>query len=135
MENERGKSLVNIVPRNNEVLIKMEFKVSLLELSAGKPSEEGSANERVTYSVAGIGPLVKDLTIGEEVLMKLTGSYDDVPVKDNVRSIRELTKFYTDPKSISKTEFMKLLSDPSTSKVDVIQYGLFPEFQIKAHIE
>lgn len=133
---ERGKSLVNIVPRNNEVLIKMEFKVSLLALTSGKPNESDS-NERVTYIVAGKGPLVKDLELEEEVLMKvLPGGYDDVPVKENMRSIRELTNFYDiNSKNITRTELTQLMSKPETNKVNVIQYGMFPEFQIKGHIE
>ena len=133
---ERGKSLVNIIPRNNEVLVKMEFNVSILALTSGKPNESDS-DEKVTYTIAGKGPLVKDLELEEEVLMKvLPGGYDDVPVKGNMRSIRELTKFYDiSSKNITRTELTQLMSNSETNKVTVVQYGMFPEFQIKGHIE
>ena len=130
---ECGKSLTNIVPRNNEVLIKMSFKESLFNIVTGKPNKD--SDEKVTYTVAGFGPLVKDLELGEEVIMKIVTQYDDVPIKGNTKCIRELIKFYApESKNVTRAELTALQADPKTNKIDVVQYGMFPDFQIKAHI-
>jgi len=128
--NERGQSLVNIVPRNNNVLIKMEFVASVFAISSGKPSNEEN-NMKVKYSIAGFGPLVKDLTLGEEVLMKM-GEYERVNVKGNNNSLESLKALYD---TMKKSELNDLISSKEYNKANVIQYGIFPEFQIRAHIE
>jgi len=130
MENsERGKSLVNVIPRGNNVLLRMNFKASILALASGKPEEK--SDEKVTYIVAGIGPLVKDLILGEEINFKIAQEYVDIPVKGNERSIKSLIDFY---RSMPKKDLTALL-ETGDNKADVVQYGIFPEFQILAHIE
>ena len=126
--NDRGSSLVNVVPRGNNVLVRIEFKASILALASGKPEE--NSNEKVTFIVAGIGPLVKDLTLSESVLMKISEAYDDVQVDGNERSIKKVTEIY---RTMNKSELSQLLTDGDT-KADIVQYGLFPEFVIKAHL-
>lgn len=132
MEQNRGTALegVNIIPRGNNVLLKMEYDESILALRSGnKP--ESTGEEKVTFTVAGMGPLVNDLTLGEEVLFSISGEYVDVPVKNNHNSIRSLKKFYSEMKASEHTELMA----SGNNKAHVIQYGMFPEFQIKGHIE
>jgi hypothetical protein len=129
--NECGKSLVNVIPRNNGVLIRMEFKVSLMAITSGKPEEDSS--QPVTYTVAGIGPLVKDLDLNEKVTMKLQAEYVDIVVKGNNRSVRKLTEFYKDTKNVTRIQLNELMGNAETAYVDAVQYGIFPEFQIMAH--
>ncbi|MCK9429935.1 MAG: hypothetical protein M0R17_08015 [Candidatus Omnitrophica bacterium] len=128
---ERGTSLCNITPRGNNVLIKMNFRASILSLNTGKYDAEKDANEEVKFTVAGIGPNVKDLVLGEEILFKPMAAYEDVPVEGNHNSIKELTEVY---KAMKPSEIQMLLRD-GKNKVDVVQYGMFPEFQIQGHIE
>lgn len=128
-DNERGKSTVNVVPRGNNVLVKMSFKESILGIRSGKPSKASEA--KVTFTIVGIGPYVKDLEIGEEVIMELM-EYADVPVEGNFNGIKNLIDVY---RKMDNSEFQKLLESSETNKVDIIQYGLFPEFQIKAVIK
>lgn len=127
--NVRGTSLCNIVPRNNNVLIKMVFKASIMALASGKPDKNDE--EKITYTVAGIGPLVKDLTLGEEILFKLHQEYDDVQVEGNKQSIKHLTKLYSEMKPADLNSLMR----SGNNKALVVQYGMFPEFQIPGHIE
>lgn len=127
--NERGKSLVNVVPRNNNVLIRIEFELSILALSTGKPNAEDS-NSPTKYYVAGIGPMVKDLTLNEEVTMKLP-EYPSIKVDGNNNSISILKSFYS---SMKNTELSALLSGKE-NRVHVVEYGVFPEYIISAHIE
>lgn len=129
--NERGKSLCNIVPRNNNVLLKIEFKSSILSLNTGKYDAEKDAGETVKFTVAGIGPEVKDLSLGEEVVFSIDRVYTDIPVSGNKQSIKELTALY---RAMKPSEIQELLKS-GQNKVDVIQYGMFPEFQINAHID
>jgi hypothetical protein len=124
-----GKSLCNVIPRGNNVLVRMDFTVRLLAITSGKP-DENDDQSKVRYSVAGFGPLVKDLKLGEIVIMSIDKVYDDIPVKENMRSIRELTKFYKD---MDRLELNKLIGDKESSTVGVVQYGMFPEFIIKTH--
>jgi hypothetical protein len=127
---ERGKSLVNIVPRGNNVLIRMEFNVSLMALMSGKPEE--SSEEVVRSYVAGFGPLVKSLDLDEPIVFKVQQAYIDVVVDGNERSIKKLIKFY---ESLPKLELNQLMTNKETATVGVIQYGIFPEFQIPAHYQ
>lgn len=124
-----GVSLNNVIPRGNNVLIRMDFTVRLLAISTGKP-DDNDDQSKVTYSVAGYGPLVKDLELGEIVIMSIDKQYDDIPVESNLRSIRELTKVYKD---MPRLELNKLIADKESSEVGVVQYGMFPEFVIRAH--
>ena len=128
-DNERGKSIVNVIPRGNNVLVKMTFKESILGIRSGKPSKASEA--KVTFTIVGIGPQVKDLEIGEEVIMELM-EYADVPVEGNYNGIKNLLETY---RKMSNQEFQTLLESDQTNKVDVIQYGLFSEFQIKAVVK
>lgn len=127
--NERGKSICNIIPRNNNVLLKIVFRASIMALSSGKPDKNDE--EKVTYIVAGIGPLVKDLDLGEEIIFKIHQEYDDIQVEGNKQSIKHLTKLYQEMKPADLNSLMR----SGENKVTVIQYGMFPEFQIPAHIE
>ena len=126
----RGTSNVNVVPRSNNILIRMEFKTSILDIQSDKPSDDN--NEDIRMYVAGFGPLVPDIELGEEVLLELVKTYTSVDVKGNFKSAKELQKIY---RSMKPSEFTKLLRDPETAKVDVVQYGMFPEYIIKAHVE
>ena len=126
----RGMSNVNVVPRSNNILIRMEFKTSILDIQSDKPTDDH--NEDIRMYVAGFGPLVTDIELNEEVLLELVKAYTSVDVKDNFKSFKELQKTY---RSMKPSEFTKLLRDPETAKVDVVQYGMFPEYIIKAHVE
>ena len=126
--NERGKSLVNYVPRGNNVLIRLEFEISILAISSGKPSSDD--NGMCRFYVAGLGPLVKDLTLNEEIGMKLP-EYSSVEIKGNNNSIRVLKEFYT---TMKKSD-LNLLIAGKDNKVNVVEYALFPEFMILGHIE
>ena len=129
--NERGTALegINIIPRGNNVLIKMSFNESVMAIHSNKPTKEN--DEYVTFTVVAIGPLVKDLKLGEEVLFTIPrDGYTDVPIKGNLRGIRELHKFYT---KLSRQEYTELLAG-GDSKVDVHQYGMFPEYLVTGHI-
>jgi hypothetical protein len=123
---ERGKSNVNVTPRGNNVLVKMEFLESVLNLYTGKPSKASDA--KVTFTVEGIGPNVSDLELGEEVMMELV-EYSDIPVEGNHNGIKTLLDIY--PK-MKNNEIQELMKDSKTAKVLVRQYGIFPEFQIKS---
>ena len=125
----RGTSNVNVVPRANNILIRMEFKTSILDIQSDKPSDDH--NEDIRMFVAGFGPLVNDIELDEEVLLELTKTYTSVDVKDNFKSVKELQKTY---RSMKSADFTNLLRNPETAKVEVIQYGMFPEFIIKAHV-
>lgn len=127
--NEKGKSLVNVIPRNNNILIRIEFKASILALSTGKPSAEDS-NAITKFYVAGYGPLVKDLVLNEEVFMKLP-EYQSVDVIGNNNSIRVLSSFY---KAMKQSELAQILSSKD-NKVDVVEYAMFPEYIATGHIE
>lgn len=129
MTTERGKSNVNIIPRGNNVLVKMEFLESILNLYTGKPSKASDA--KVTFTVEGIGPNVPDLEIGEEVIMELV-EYSDIPVESNHNGIKTLLEIY--PK-MKNEEIRELMKDPATAKVLVRQYGIFPEYQIKSIVK
>lgn len=120
-----GKSLVTVVPRNNNVLVKMEFEVSVMALTSGK---KDSLDDEVSFSVAGIGPMVNDLTLGEKIILQIQQNYEVVEVPGNERSIIKLTDFYRKLKPAELTAAIK-----DTPKVGVVQYGMFPEFQIKGH--
>lgn len=124
--NAQGVSNVNVVPRGNNVLVRMSFKESILGIRSGKPSKASEA--KVTFLIAGVGPNVPDLKIGDEVLMELV-EYTDIPVEGNFNGIKTLLELY---RKMDNSEFQKLLESSETNKVDVIQYGIFPEFQIKA---
>lgn len=120
-----GQSLVRVVPRNNNVLVKMEFEVSVMALTSGA---KDSLDSEVTFSVAGIGPMVNDLTLGEKIILQIQQNYEVVEVPGNERSIRKLQDVYKKLKPAELTDAIK-----NTPKVQVIQYGMFPEFQIKGH--
>lgn len=121
-----GKSLVTIVPRNNNVLVKMEFEVSVVALTSGK--KDSLDDDDVIFTIAGIGPMVNDLALGEKIILQIQQNYEVVEVPGNERSIRKLEDFYRKLKPAELTTAIK-----DTPKVTVIQYGMFPEFQIKAH--
>lgn len=125
-----SKSECNIFPRGNNVLIKMLFKASVLDLSSGKPSDK-SDGEKVDYYVAGFGPAVKDLTIGDKVILKLE-PYQKIEVAGNNKSIDVLSDFFS-PRNMKSAELQVYIKE--TPKVDVVEYGLFPEFIIKANIK
>lgn len=122
-----GKSLVNIVPRNNEVLIRIEFEESILALSSSKP-DQASGDRPVKFYIAGVGPSTKDLVLNERVIFHLTEQYVSIPVNGNERDIKSLKALYSKmPRKdlnecIGKAEYVK-----------VIEYGLFPEYMVKAH--
>ena len=126
--NEIGKSLVNVVPRNNNILVKIKFKASILALSTGKPSAEDSKAITKFY-IAGIGPLVKDLSLDEEIFMKLP-EYQSVEVKGNNNSIKILGDFY---RAMKQSELTQILSSKD-NKVDVVEYAIFPEYIATAHV-
>lgn len=129
---EHGVTDSNIMPRGNNVIIKMIATASVMEISSGKYGEETNAG-RAEFIVSGIGPLVPtDLEIGDKVALQITQAYHEVRVDGNFNSIFELQKLY---KSIGHTETNKLIQNKDTAKVQVVQYGLFPEFMIKAVIK
>jgi hypothetical protein len=103
----------------------MEFEVSVMALTSGK---KDSLDDEVSFSVAGIGPMVNDLTLGEKIILQIQQNYEVVEVPGNERSIIKLTDFYRKLKPAELTAAIK-----DTPKVGVVQYGMFPEFQIKGH--
>ena len=125
-EKQRGISNTNIIPRNNLVLIKMELQASIMGIVSESFKGE---NSKVTCSIAGYGPIVKDLELGQKVLVKLQ-EYESVKVEGNNKDVESLTAFY---KGLSQTELKQAIKD--NPKVDVVQYGLFPEYLVNAIIE
>jgi hypothetical protein len=126
----RGATNCNIIPRGNNVLVRLDFTASVLDLSTGKPSER-SEGDPVIFSIAGYGPLVKDLSIGEKVIMKLE-PYKAVEVKGNEQSVAKLTAFFSSA-NMKLSELQEYIK--STPKVNVVEYGIFPEFIIKGIID
>jgi len=128
---EKGISIINTMPRNNNVIIKMITNVPILELTSGKYSEETYAQNSI-FEVVAVGPMVfTDLQIGDKVQLVIRESYIEVNVPTNDRSIKKLQAFY---KSIGHVELNKIIADKKNNRVEVNQYGLFPEFDIKAII-
>lgn len=125
--NERGKSLVNYIPRGNNVLIRIEFEISILAISTGKPSADD--NNMARFYVAGMGPLVKDLDLNDQIYIKLP-EYSSVPVAGNNNSISILKEFY---KSMKQSDLTMLIAGKE-NRVSVVEYGIFPEYLITSRI-
>jgi hypothetical protein len=127
---ETAQTENNIIPRNNNVLIKMSFMESVMNISSGTPPAKDNGEE-VTFQVAGIGILCpNDLSMGDKVIMQLQ-PYENVDVEGNQHSIKALQAFY---RTLKPSELNALIRDPKSAKVKVVQYGLFPEFMVKAII-
>lgn len=124
-----GKSNVNVVPRGNNVLVRMKFHTTLLALTSGKYDKDSA--EEVEFSVAGFGPMVHDLELGGKILMEITQAYNSIEVEGNERSIKALLAHYN---ALPKKELNEIMHDPKVNRIEVIQYGMFPEFQIKARV-
>lgn len=125
--NAYGKSNLNVIPRGNYVLIKISFEISTMAVINNKPIENDESDKY--FEVCGIGPLVKGLEIGDRVCMVVQQGYDNVTIPENKQSLEELQKLYA---SMTNSERAKIIHNKETSRVNVITYGLFPEFQIKA---
>lgn len=121
----------NIFPRGNNVLIKFCMKASILDLQMDKPGDH-SKGESADAFISGYGPAVKDLNLGDKVLVELNQSYTAIEVAGNSRSVKVLHELY---RTMKPSEFTELLRYPETAKVDVVQYGIFPEFLVKLVIK
>lgn len=126
-ENESGISEVNVIPRNNNVLVRMTFDASIMALTSGK--YEKDSTDEVIATIAGIGPAVRDLSIGDKVLIKLQ-EYSSVDVEGNFNSVKKLKETYSTLKPSELSELIR--KSPRTT---VIQYGIFPEFLIQAKLK
>lgn len=122
----RKITYASVTPRNNEVLIRMEFEESVMSIFSG--DAKSSLNENPRFFVAAVGPKVTDLPVGTEVFMK-GQEYSNIEMASNPQSISSLHDFY---KSLKPSEYNAIISDKEKSRVKVVQYGLFPEFTIKA---
>lgn len=126
METNVSRSNTNVFPRVNNVLVKMTFETSIFAVINGK--YEGDNTTPAKFEIAGIGPLVKDLELGDNIIMKLE-QYESVNVAGNERSITNLKKHYD---TLPKSEVSALQGNKNTKNVTVIEYGIFPEFLIRA---
>jgi len=126
-ENKGGISNCNVIPRNNNVLVKMTFTASVMALTSGKYEKEST--DEVTATIAGMGPLVQDLALEDKVLIKLQ-EYSSIEVDGNNSSVRKLKEAYS---SLKPSELSQLIRD--TPRVTVVQYGIFPEFLIQAKLK
>lgn len=120
---------VNIIPRGNNVIVKMSFKASVLSLVNNK--WEDKDNDVAEFEIAGIGNKVNDpeLKLGDKVVMELSQKYSPLDIKGNERSVDKLQEFYRKLTRVELTDSMR-----DNPKVDVVQYGLFPEFLVKGII-
>jgi hypothetical protein len=125
-ESTSGISNVNVVPRGNNVLVRMDIEASVMGITSGKYGNESGIP---IITIAGIGPNVRDLAIGDKVLMKLQ-EYESVPVAGNNKDIASLKKFYA---TLKPSELSQIIKE--TPKVSVVQYGLFAEFLILAKVK
>jgi hypothetical protein len=128
----KAESIVNHVPRGNNVIIKIETTGSVMEISSGKISEATKEN-KATFTVVAFGPLVPaDLNIGDEVAVLINQAYSQIQVIGNGNSIKELQRTY---KSMKPSEVSLLIQNAKTATVDVIDYGIFPEYLVQTIIK
>lgn len=128
-EETTGKSIISIKPRNHYVIIKgsTQLSTSTFMLSNGKIND-ADKNEKVYFEVVGIGSNVKDLNIGDKVIVQ--GQPEQVlPVKENKESRLEITKTYSEIFKNS-TDTQELIK--SKPKTTIIEYLLYTEFNIVA---
>ena len=127
----KGTSNVNFYPTGNYVLVKMESSVSILGLATKKYNDEKAIP---VLTIAGIGPKVVDLEIGDRVFIPMDKAFPTVYVPNNERDPETLHDYYRTLQTKQPLEFNKLLKDPSTNSVTVVLYGIFNEFQIQGVI-
>ena len=127
---ESGTSNVNVIPRGNNVLLKIEFEASVLGLTSDTYEKEHPND--VLFSIAGFGKDVHDLTLGDIVHVELGQRWTNVVVKGNNNSPEALKEFYD---KLPKADLTAIIRDKDKNKVKVVQYGMFPEFTIKGIIK
>lgn len=132
METTNEVSEISVQPRNHFVIVKASTKISVssLMLSGGKINDS-DANERVKFTIAGIGNKVDSLSIGDEVI--INGAPDQtIFVKENNKSKLSLMNFYKDVFKDNRTTQELIKTSP---KLDLEEYLLYPEFSIVAIVK
>lgn len=124
-----AKSIISIQPRNHYVIVRAttQLSTSTFMLASGKINESDK-NERVIFEVIGIGSNVKNLNIGDKVIVQ--GQAEQLlPVKENKESRYEITKAYAEifKNNIETQELIK-----NKPKTTIVEYLLYTEFNIVA---
>ena len=129
-ERNGAKSLVPVIPRDSNVLIKMVYKNSILGIRALAANDQKFRQidiKELQYTIVGCGDKVTNLEIGDKVFVSLQPKIIvDVPTND--RSLKRLGETI---KAFTKEENDKALF---TSKWEVIEYGVFDSFDISAFL-
>lgn len=123
-----AKSSVPVVPRDNNVLLRMSYKNSIMGIRAlaeGNQKFKQTELEQITYTVAGFGERVKGLEIGDEVVVNVQPDII-VNVPGNKKDLKSLG---AELDKMTKEEDEQLLR--SGTKWEVIEYGVYSDFQLK----
>lgn len=126
-----AKSNVNFYPLGRDVLVKMESTVSILGLASKKYDNEKS---KPTLTIAGVGPDVVQLSIGDKVYIPMDKTFPAVPVEGNDQDPEILHDLYKNMQIKNPKEFSELIKNPETANVTVVLYGVFTDFQVKGKI-
>lgn len=124
-------SNVNFYPTGNYVLVKMESTISILGLASKKYENEKS---KPTLTIAGIGPKVDGLKVGEKVFIPMDKTFPAVPVEGNDFDPEILHEYYKNMQIKNPKEFSKLIKNADTANVTIVLYGIFTDFQIQGRI-
>lgn len=120
---------INVHARANNVICKLSLKVSTIEAAAGKINKD-TMNLTPNVELVSIGPDVKDLKLGDKVI--LTGQPSTViELEDNQNTLAKLEKHYS---LLHRSVLEEIHRDKERNKVDLITYAIYPEYQVVAVI-
>jgi hypothetical protein len=122
-----SKSIVSFIPRGNKVLLKLTYKNGIMgirALHAGNEKYKQHEIEKVQYKVVGFGEMVKNLEIGDNVFVTVQPEVI-VPIPENKN---DLASIIEELNKLTSSEEQELVT--SGTKYEVIEYGVYTEFQI-----
>lgn len=122
-----AKTSIGIVPRNNNVIVRLDFDTSLLTINALATKQKMSGatdNENIVMQVVAVGKDVKDLEIGDIVRASVQPELA-VEVDGNELTIKKLHDYFTSLSRKEQDEFMI-----SGKKIHVVEYSLYTEYQL-----
>lgn len=129
---EKGgcKSIVPVIPTDNRILLRLSYLASLIEIRTvyENPKAKMSSNEKVSYTIVGIGNRVDTFEIGDEVLVAVQPDLIiNVPTNN-----RDLMSLGAQLSKLDRKEYDEIIR--SGSKWEVVEYGIFSSFQVAAII-
>lgn len=127
-ERNGAKSTISALATDNRVILKLTYEVSPMSIRSHYDNPKSKLGDvaNVNYEIASIGENVKNLQLGDKVLVS---TQPDVFV-DIVENNNTLLKLGEQLSKLSKLEYDNLIH--SGVKWIVTEYGIFSSFQVVA---